>query len=89
MASRPIQISMETELLRRIDRDPEARKKGRSAFIRSAVELYLRAKEKRSIDAEIRRGYGGEADRIAEELDPLIEAQEWPDPRRTSGGQFW
>lgn len=78
MAARPVQISMEADLLRRIDRDPEAQRKGRSAFIRSAVELYLRVRERQGIDAELRRAYGAEADSMLEEVDRLIEAQEWP-----------
>lgn len=44
MSAKPVQISVETELLERIDRDPEARAKGRSAFIRSAVEDLSRGK---------------------------------------------
>jgi metal-responsive CopG/Arc/MetJ family transcriptional regulator len=44
MASRPVQISIDEELLERIDEDAEAREKGRSAFIRAAVEWYLSAK---------------------------------------------
>jgi metal-responsive CopG/Arc/MetJ family transcriptional regulator len=46
MAAKPVQVSLDQELLRRIDRDPEARKLGRSAFIRNAVSTYLRAKER-------------------------------------------
>jgi len=38
---RPVQISMDAALLRRIDADPEVRQRGRSAFIRSAIEMYL------------------------------------------------
>ena len=78
MASRPVQISLDAELLQRIDRDPEAKKRGRSAFIRSAVEMYLRARERTAIDDAIRRAYSSEADAVADESAALIEAQEWP-----------
>jgi hypothetical protein len=43
MAAKPVQISIETSLLRRIDADPEARRRGHSALIRLAGELYLAA----------------------------------------------
>ena len=50
MPAQPVQVSIERALLKRIDMDPETKKRGRSAFIRSAVELYLKAKERRDID---------------------------------------
>lgn len=79
MAAKPVQISLDQELLRRIDRDPEARELGRSAFIRNAVSTYLRAKERRQIDDAIRRAYEGHADEMLAEVEGLIEAQAWPD----------
>jgi metal-responsive CopG/Arc/MetJ family transcriptional regulator len=79
MTAKPVQISMDTALLRRIDADPEVREKGRSAFVRSAVELYLTAKERKEIDAQIERGYAGQADVLLAESEDLIGAQAWPD----------
>lgn len=79
MASKPIQISVDEDLLERIDRDPEVRKQGRSAFIRSAVELYLKAKRRREIDTEIERAYDGCADEMLDEIAGLVGAQAWPD----------
>lgn len=78
MASQAIQVSMDKELLKRIDRDPEVKERGRSAFIRSAVELYLRAKRRREIDAEIERAYDGRAEEMLAEVAELVGAQEWP-----------
>ncbi|HXV61721.1 MAG TPA: ribbon-helix-helix protein, CopG family [Vicinamibacteria bacterium] len=69
---------MDKELLKRIDRDPEVRQRGRSAFIRSAVELYLRTKRRREIDAEIERAYEGHAKQMLDEVAELVGAQEWP-----------
>jgi metal-responsive CopG/Arc/MetJ family transcriptional regulator len=46
MPSKPVQISIDTDLLRRIDEDPEAHEQGRSAFIRRAVEIYFDARER-------------------------------------------
>ena len=78
MPSQPVEISIERALLKRIDMDPETKKRGRSAFIRSAVELYLRAKERREIDHAIRRAYSGKPDELLAEIGDLIKVQEWP-----------
>ena len=69
---------MDTELLRRIDADPEVRERGRSVFIRSAVEMYLRAKRRREIDARIASAYAERADDLLEEVADLMGGQEWP-----------
>jgi metal-responsive CopG/Arc/MetJ family transcriptional regulator len=78
MAAKPVQISIDTALLRRIDADPEAREKGRSAFVRSAVELYLTAKERQEIESSLRRAYTGQADALLGEIEDLIGDQAWP-----------
>jgi len=78
MPARPVQVSMDMELLRRVDADPEARERGRSAFIRSAVEMYLRAKRRREIDAQITGAYAESADDLLEEVADLLGGQEWP-----------
>lgn len=79
MAAKPVQVSLDDELLKRIDRDSEAKKLGRSAFIRNAVAAYLQAKERRDIDAAIRRAYAGEANDVVDEIEELIGAQAWPE----------
>ncbi len=79
MAAKPIQISMDANLLGRIDADPEVRDKGRSAFIRSAIQLYLKAKERREIEARLTQSYDGEADALLEEVEDLMSSQAWPD----------
>ncbi len=78
MAARPVQISIDEQLLQRIDRDPETRKRGRSALVRSAVRLYLDAKQRRATDEAIRRAYEGKADELLAEIAELIGAQAWP-----------
>ena len=78
MTAKPVQVSIDTDLLARIDDDPEARTKGRSAFIRSAVVLYLEAKERRDIEARIAAAYGGQSRALQEEVADLVEAQAWP-----------
>ena len=79
MVVKPVQISMDPELLRRIDADPETLDKGRSAFVRSAVELYLRAKQRREIERQIAQAYDGEAAGMLEEISELMDGQAWPD----------
>ncbi len=64
MSAKRVRISLETDLLRRIDADPEVRRNGRSAFIRAAVETYLRARRRRAIDAQIATAYDECADQI-------------------------
>ena len=79
MTAKPVQISIDEELLRRIDQDPEVGARGRSAFIRSAVELYLRLREQQRIDEELESAYRGEAEAMADEIAELIEDQSWPE----------
>ncbi len=78
MTAKAVQVSIDVDLLRRIDADPETRKKGRSAFVRSAVSSYLAAKERRQIDATIRAAYGRAADAMDTEVADLMDAQAWP-----------
>jgi metal-responsive CopG/Arc/MetJ family transcriptional regulator len=80
MVAKPVQISLDGQLLRRIDADPEAKAHGRSAFIRSAVVLYLEAKRKKQVDREIRKAFKGKADEVSAEIEDLIGAQAWPKP---------
>ncbi len=78
MSARPVQISIDKRLLERIDRDPQTRKEGRSAFIRDAVSLYLEARRRRDIDARIERAFGGHEDELLAEVESMLETQAWP-----------
>jgi metal-responsive CopG/Arc/MetJ family transcriptional regulator len=78
MAARPVQISMESDLLDQIDADPEAQKKGRSAFVRSAVQLYLEAKNRQEVERQLAQAYAGEAGSLLEEVEALMGRQAWP-----------
>jgi metal-responsive CopG/Arc/MetJ family transcriptional regulator len=78
MSAHPIQISMDTDLLGQIDADPEAREKGRSAFIRAAVELYLKVKERQETDRRLAHAYFGEAGSLLDEVEELLGGQTWP-----------
>lgn len=78
MSVKPVQVSLDRELLQRIDRDPEARSKGRSAFIRSAVEVYLTAKQRREIEDRLSNAYSGQGNSMLEEVMELLSGQAWP-----------
>jgi len=69
---------MGSNLLGQIDADPEAREKGRSALIRSAVELYLKAKERQRMERRLTQAYSGEAGSLLEEVKELLGVQAWP-----------
>lgn len=78
MPAKPVQISVDVDLLERVDADPETRTAGRSAFIRSAIERYLAAKERQKIERQIAKAYRGQADRALAETASLVDAQAWP-----------
>lgn len=78
MPAKPVQVSIDVELLRRIDEDPETRQNGRSAFVRSAVSSYLEAKRRRDVDSAIRKAYAHAGDEMAAEMAGLMDAQAWP-----------
>ena len=70
MPAKPVQVSIERELLAQIDRDPRTKAQGRSAFIRDAVKLYL-ATRRRDVDRQIAAAYRGKAD------DLLADTEGW------------
>jgi hypothetical protein len=67
---------MDTDLLEKIDRDPEVLERGRSGFIRSAVEVYLIAKRRCAIDEQMARAYEVEADAMLDEIVDLMAERE-------------
>ena len=64
--------------MRRIDADQETVARGRSGFIRSAVDAYFAAKRRRLIDEEISKAYRGRKGELLAEATPLLDAQAWP-----------
>jgi len=72
MVARPVRISLDDEVLARIDEDPEAREKGRSAFIRAAIESYFTDRERREIEGRLLRVYSGQADAMRAEVEDLL-----------------
>ncbi len=80
MASRSVQISIDAKLLAKVDRQPLARRSGRSALIRAALEAYLASERSKAFDDAYDRGYGGKgaAEALAE-FAPLVGGQSWPE----------
>ena len=72
-----IQITIDPELLHKIDHDEESIKKGRSAFLRQAVRSYLEQKRLKSISEKYRLGY---KQGLAKDDDLTIweDEQVWP-----------
>jgi metal-responsive CopG/Arc/MetJ family transcriptional regulator len=80
MGARSVQISLEERLLARIDRHPIAKKHGRSALIKDALEEYLAGERRRAHDEAYARGYGSRGSkRLEHDLGPLIAGQQWPE----------
>lgn len=79
MAAKPVQISIDRELLARIDRDPQTKKQGRSAFVRDAVELYLVVKHRREVDRQIAAAFGHKSHDLLADVEAWIEEQAWPE----------
>jgi metal-responsive CopG/Arc/MetJ family transcriptional regulator len=77
--TKPVQISLDTEILAAIDADEEVKQHGRSAFMRHAVQAYLKEKERRAIDEAIRRAYANDPDAHTEEVRDFMEVQAWPE----------
>ena len=78
---------MDSDLLDQIDADSEVREKGRSAFIGSAVQIYLKAKERREIEAQLVQAYSGEADSLLEEVEALMGSANMAE--RLNRGEIW
>jgi metal-responsive CopG/Arc/MetJ family transcriptional regulator len=73
-----IQFTIDEALLRRVDADLEVKTKGRSAFLRAAIEARLRTKRARDIGNAYRRGYRASPPKNDEfQVDPGVTA--WPD----------
>lgn len=54
-----IQITLDEDLLARLDADEEVRRVGRSAVLRRAAAEYLRKRRKRAIADQYARAYAG------------------------------
>jgi predicted transcriptional regulator len=73
---KPIQITVDDELLARLDKDPEVRERGRSAVVREAVAAYLAQRRGQAIADAYRQGYAGGS---APDLAGWAAEGAWPD----------
>ena len=73
-----VQFTIDEQLLRRLDLDPEVRRSGRSAFLRQAVRDRLSRRRREAIRDAYKKGYG-ERPVTEDEFGPMIEAQSWPE----------
>lgn len=78
MSAKTISVWLDLDLLERVDADPEARERGRSSFVRSALRFYLDAKRRHGLNTALEAAYAGQADRMLAEIEPLLDAQAWP-----------
>jgi len=79
MPAKPVQVSIDRDLLAQIDRDPQTKKQGRSAFIRDAVKLYLATKHRRDVDRKIATAYAGKSHDLLADAEAWVEEQAWPE----------
>jgi len=72
-----IQITIDMDLLNKIDNDEESKAKGRSAFLRQAIRYYLEQKRLKSISEKYRSGYSKEL-AVDDDLTIWEDEQAWP-----------
>jgi hypothetical protein len=73
-----VQISIDEDLLRRLDADPDVRRLGRSAVMRRAGAAYLHERRARDIAEAYRAGYGQDHG-IDAEFTGWGEEGQWPE----------
>jgi metal-responsive CopG/Arc/MetJ family transcriptional regulator len=74
---RPIQVTFDEALLRRLDADEEVRRDGRSAVLRRAVSEYLRRKRDDRIADAYRKAYA--SGEVGDDLSGWEDEGAWPD----------
>ena len=74
-----IQITLDDDLLARLDADEEVRRDGRSAVIRRAADEYLRRRRKRAVAEQYAKGYGSSRG-LGREYGGWEDEAAWPEP---------
>jgi predicted transcriptional regulator len=75
---KPVQISFDEDLLRRLDATPEVQRDGRSAVLRRAVAEYLDRRRRLEIRERYREAYG-EGEGLGAAYSGWEEEGAWPD----------
>ena len=73
-----IQVTLDEDLLARLDATDDVKLDGRSAVLRRAAELYLRERRAEAIAAAYRRAYAKEAG-LGAEFNGWEDEGAWPD----------
>jgi metal-responsive CopG/Arc/MetJ family transcriptional regulator len=79
MYMKAIQVTLDEDLLARLDADEEVRRDGRSAVIRRATAEYLRARRRQAISMAYARAYGAEPG-LGQEFEGWEDEGTWPEP---------
>lgn len=72
-----IQITVDEELLKKVDAHEETQRDGRSAVFRRAVSEYLRQSKRDAIASSYRRGYSRKAG-LGPEFENWEKESSWP-----------
>jgi len=72
-----VQITLDEELLARLDTDPEVKRDGRSAVLRRAAREYLERRRREAITQQYRKAYATE-DGAGMERGGWEDEGEWP-----------
>lgn len=75
----PLQVTMDDDLLARLDADEEVQRDGRSAVLRRAADAYLRQRRARVIAEAYRQAYG-ESPGLGREFEGWASEGAWPEP---------
>ena len=73
-----IQITFDEALLKRLDRHPSVRERGRSAVVREAAAEYLKRQDAEDVARRYRAGYLDTSD-LDDELEGWGSEGAWPD----------
>lgn len=73
-----IQVTMDEELLERLDQDDETRRVGRSAVLRRAVAEYLARRRRSDIARRYQEAYAGKGGGLGREFEGWEDQGEWP-----------
>ena len=74
-----IQVTLDAELLARLDADEEVRRDGRSAVLRRAADEYLRHRRKKEIASRYAQAYGRRGG-LGPEFTRWEDEGTWPEP---------
>ena len=75
---KPIQLTMDEELLAQLDATEEVKRSGRSAVIRRATSEYLERARRRAIAEQYRRGYSDSAS-VEKDFSDWTDEGVWPE----------